>query len=227
MTANSILIANSGSMASRIWLRAVCGGAVLAYHAPISSTLVARHARLWALWSGLIVALMFLLTLFFRQRQYSHLFQAFVSRWACIIYFGLQFMKEWLIDSWSKLPRQDYIVIVVIALVDWAIRLIAWLSLVGVVVAISFFVLEYSRMEVIKHELLRQQSIAAISTALSRRTSCCKIEGDRDIDLCACRATSFLAPLIAFTNISNLGSRLTEGGRLRFIILDFTSVRGL
>ena len=64
---------------------------------------------------------------------------------------GMRFIKEWLLDSHGNLPRQDYLIVVVIALSTALFGLMAGIG-VGIVVAVSFFVLEYSRMDIIKQE---------------------------------------------------------------------------
>jgi len=199
----------------------LCGGGILAYHAPISSTLVANmrvHGRM----VGLILALMFLLTLFFGSAIFS-LIPRFIPV-GLIIYFGLQFMKEWLIDSWSSLPRQDYIVIVVIALATGLFGLLTGIA-VGVVVAISFFVLEYSRMDVIKQEFSGSFHRSNLDRSFAQNQLLQK-EGE-GIQILRLQGYIFFGTAYRF--YEHVVSRINadESGRLRFIILDFKSVRGL
>ena len=127
---------------------AVSGGGVVAYHGPISSSLV--HAmRVNGRLVGIILAFLFLLTLLVGGAVFS-IIPRFIPA-GLLMFFGLQFMKEWLFDSWWKLPRKDYIIIVVIALATTLLGILTGMAL-GLVVAIAFFVLEYSRMDVIKQE---------------------------------------------------------------------------
>ena len=127
---------------------AVSGGGVVAYHGPISSSLV--HAmRVNGRLVGIILAFMFLLTLLVGGALFSQI-PRFIPA-GLLMFFGLQFMKEWLFDSWWKLPRQTYLIIVFIALAIALRGLLTGIAL-GLGVAIAAFVLEYSRMEVIKQE---------------------------------------------------------------------------
>ena len=125
------------------------GGGIVGYHVPGFSLLV-ETMGVYGRLVGVILALMFGLTLLFGSAIFS-LVPRFLPT-GLLMYFGLQFMKEWLLDSWFKLPRHDYVTVVVIALATALFGLLPGIAL-GIVVAISFFVLEYSRMDVIKQEL--------------------------------------------------------------------------
>ena len=127
----------------------MAGGGVIGYHGPASTALV-ELMGVYGRLVGIILALMFWLTLMFGSALFS-LIPRFLPA-GLLMYFGLRFMKEWLLDSWFKLPRQDYVIVVVIALATALFGLLTGIGL-GLVLAMSFFVLEYSRMNVIKHEL--------------------------------------------------------------------------
>ncbi len=127
----------------------MAGGGVLGYHGPASTALL-ELMGVYGRLVGIILALMFWLTLVFGSAVFS-LIPRFLPA-GLLMYFGLRFMKEWLLESWFKLPRQDYVIVVVIALATALFGLLTGIGL-GLVLAMSFFVLEYSRMNVIKHEL--------------------------------------------------------------------------
>lgn len=199
---------------------ALSGGGVVAYHAPISSALV-HGLRVYGRLVGLILALMFALTLFFGGAVFS-LTPSFVPA-GLLMYFGLQFMKEWLLDSWSSLPRQDYIVIVIIVLVTTLFGLLAAIA-VGIMVAISFFVLEYSRMEVIRQEFSGSFHRSNLDRSFAQNQLLQKA-GEGILIL---RLQGYIFFGAAYRFYEHVVSRISadENGRLRFIILDFKSVRG-
>lgn len=197
------------------------GGGVVAYHGPISSSLV--HAmRVYGRLVGIILAFMFLLTLLIGGAVFS-LIPRFLPA-GLLMYFGLQFMKEWLLDSWSSLPRQDYIVIVVIALATALFGLLPGIAL-GLVVAIAAFVLEYSRMEVIKQEFSGSNHRSNVDRSFAQNQALQKA-GER---IWIVRLQGYIFFGTAYRLYEHLKSRVSraEGGRLGFIILDFKSVRGL
>ena len=126
----------------------VAGGGIVGYHAPASSSLV-EIMGVYGRLVGLILALMFGLTLAFGSALFS-LVPRFLPA-GLLMFFGLQFMKDWLLDSWFKLPRQDYITVVIIALATALFGLLSGIAL-GTGVAILLFLVEYSRLDVIKQQ---------------------------------------------------------------------------
>ena len=200
---------------------ALSGGGVVAYHAPISSTLV-TEMRVNGRLVGFILAILFALTLLLGGALFS-LIPRFIPA-GLLMFFGLQFMKEWLVDSWSKLPRQDYIIIVIIALATAFLGLLPGIAL-GLIVAIVAFVREYSRMEVIKQEFSGSNHRSNLDRSFAQN-QLLQIAGDKILIL---RLQGYIFFGTAYRFYEHLKSRVSaaEGGRLGFIILDFKSVRGL
>ena len=200
---------------------AFSGGAVLAYHGPISVSLVEAMRANGRLVS-LFLAVMFALTLSIGGAVFS-LIPRFLPA-GLLMFFGLQFMKEWLFDSWSKLPRQDYIIIVIIALVTALFGLLAGIT-VGIIVAISFFVLEYSRMDVIKQEFSGRNHRSNLDRSFAQN-QLLQNAGER---IWIVRLQGYIFFGSAYRFYEHLKSRVTaaSGDRLNYIILDFKSVRGL
>ena len=198
----------------------VSGGGYVSYHAPISSSLV-TVMRVYGRLVGVILAFMFLLTLAFGSAIFS-LIPRFIPA-GLLMYFGLQFMKEWLLDSRSSLPRQDYIVVVVIALVTALFGLLAGIA-VGIMVAISFFVLQYSRINVIQHELSGAIHRSNLDRPLAQNQLLQK-EGDKILIF---RLQGFVFFGTAYGFYEHVKGRITSPGArpLAFIILDFKAVRG-
>jgi len=196
------------------------GGGFIAYHGPISASLV--HATgVYGRLVGLILALMFGLTLVFGSELYS-LVPRFIPA-GLMVYFGLQFMKEWLLDSWSKLPRQDYAVIVVIALVTAYFGLLTGIA-VGMVVAITFFVLEYSRMDVIKQEFAGDFHRSNLDRSFAQN-QLLQNKGDKILIL---RLRGFIFFGSAYRFYEHVKQRITdrEAEPIQYLILDFKSVSG-
>ena len=65
---------------------------------------------------------------------------------------GLEFMVEWLFDTWKKLHKTDYTVIVLILIVIGSVGFLEGIVL-GLLMSIILFVINYSKVEVIKYEL--------------------------------------------------------------------------
>ena len=65
---------------------------------------------------------------------------------------GLEFMVEWLFDTWKRLHKTDYAVIVLILIVIGSVGFLEGIVL-GLLMSIIIFVIKYSKVEVIKYEL--------------------------------------------------------------------------
>ena len=199
---------------------AVAGGGVLGYHGPISTALV-ELTGVYGRLVGIILALMFWLTLTFGSALFS-LVPRFLPA-GLLMFFGLQFMKEWLLDSWFKLPRQDYVIVVVIALATALFGLLTGIGL-GLVLAMAFFILEYSRMNVIKHEL----SADVHRSNLDRpyvENQFLQTEGEKILIL-RLQGYLFFGTANRFYERVKLLIAAEADVALQYIILDFKSVRG-
>ena len=63
---------------------------------------------------------------------------------------GLEFMVEWLFDTWKRLHKTDYAVIVLILIVIGSVGFLEGIVL-GLLMSIILFVINYSKVEVIKY----------------------------------------------------------------------------
>ena len=200
---------------------AVAGGGVVGYHAPASSALV-ESMSVYGRLVGFILAFMFGLTLLFGSALFS-LVPRFLPA-GLLMYFGMQFMKEWLLESWFKLPRLDYITVLIIALATALFGLLPGIAL-GLVVAILFFVLEYSRMDVIKQELFGGVHRSNLDRSYAENQFL-RIAGEKILIL---RLQGYVFFGSAYQFYERVKTLISDGEsrQLAFIILDFKSVRGL
>lgn len=198
---------------------AVSGGGVVAYHAPVSSSLV-EAMRVNGRLVCFILAGMFTLTLLIGGSVFA-LIPRFLPA-GLLMFFGLQFMKEWLVESWSKLPRQDYLIVAIIALATALLGSLPGIA-IGLVGAIVAFVLEYSRMEVIKQEYTGRFHRSNLDRSFSQNQLLQK-EGDKILIL---RLQGFIFFGTAYRFYEHVKSRISGAdSHIRFMILDFKSVRG-
>jgi SulP family sulfate permease len=66
-----------------------------------------------------------------------------------LIFLGLTFMTEWLVDGWRRFSRQDYAIVVTITLVMGGFGLLPGLG-VGILLAIGLFIVQYSQVPVVR-----------------------------------------------------------------------------
>jgi SulP family sulfate permease len=69
-----------------------------------------------------------------------------------LLFLGLDFLVAWVYDAWFKLPRIDYGVVILILTVITLVGFLEGIGL-GVVLAVILFVIEYSRINVVRHTL--------------------------------------------------------------------------
>jgi len=69
-----------------------------------------------------------------------------------LMFFGFSFIIRWAIDSRTELPTQDYIVVLLILGAIFVLGFLPGVAL-GVALAVVLFVVNYSRINVIKHQL--------------------------------------------------------------------------
>ena len=65
---------------------------------------------------------------------------------------GLEFLVEWLVDTWKRLHKSDYLVIVLILIVIGTVGFLEGI-VIGLLMSIALFVINYSKVEVGKYEL--------------------------------------------------------------------------
>jgi SulP family sulfate permease len=142
-----------------------------------------------------------------------------------LFFIGIDFLFSWLYQTWFSIPRSDYAIIVLIALL---INIWGFLQGVGVglVLAVILFAIQYSRTRAVRHTLSGvsyQSSVdrARLGTQLLRR------HGDW---LYILELQGFIFFGTANQVLEQIRTRLNSPGihkSARFIILDFRLVSGI
>lgn len=141
-----------------------------------------------------------------------------------LLFLGLAFLVEWLVDAWSTLPRTDYMVVLLILVVISTLGFLEGVG-VGIVATVILFIVNYSRIDVVKN-------------ALTGATYRSKVERPHHHYQVLCQAGEQIYVLnlqgfIFFGTANALLDRITarvndaERPDLRFIVLDFRRVTGL
>lgn len=129
-------------------LSAVCGGPV-GFHA-LSASLLGHRMGAEGRLVGLTCAAVCAAALVAGTGLVGYFPKAVLG--GLLLSMGAGLMVEWMYDGWRRLPRQDYMIVVLIVLMMAGAGVIAGVA-AGVMVAMVIFVLNYSRMRVIRHEL--------------------------------------------------------------------------
>ncbi len=115
-----------------------------------SRTILAHKAGATGRLSGLVVAAIGLIMLFFGDPTVAYIPKPILG--GLLLYLGLSLLVQWLYESWRKLQPADYALIWVILLVMGTAGLLPGIA-VGIVIASVIFTITYSRISVLKHVL--------------------------------------------------------------------------
>jgi SulP family sulfate permease len=141
-----------------------------------------------------------------------------------VVFLGLTFLFEWVVDSRAKLPRRDYLVVLLILLAVAALGFLQGIG-VGLVLAIVLFVIDYSRTDVVKNELTGRRYRSKVDRE-PRQLDVLRAEGER-IHILRLQGIVFFGT--ANTLLERIRRRIQDpdGVPVRFLVIDFQRVTGL
>ena len=197
------------------------GGSSVGYHMLGVSSLSFRmgiSSRLVSLFAASVTAL----TLLFGASLLSLVPKLIAG--GLVFFVGLSFLTEWLYDAWFQLPRIDYVLVWVILVVVGAVGFLEGVG-TGIVIAVILFVVNYSRIDIIKDALTGTSYQSSIDRPLEHR-QLIKRMGEQIQIL---RLQGF----IFFGTSQNLVKRINERiknsqtEKLHYLIIDFQHVSAL
>lgn len=141
-----------------------------------------------------------------------------------ILFVGLSFLTEWLYDAWFQLPHIDYALVWVILIVVGVIGFLEGVA-TGIAIAIILFVVNYSRIGIVKDTLTGKSYQSNVERPLEQR-QLIKQAGDRILIL---RLQGFIFFGTSQSLVSQVSARVKDSSqaKLRFLILDFQHVNAL
>ena len=141
-----------------------------------------------------------------------------------LLFLGLAFLVEWLYDAWSRLPRADYAVVVLIVVVIAVFGFLPGVA-VGLVVAVGLFVVDYSRTDMVKHAF----SAGSYRSKVERDPLQLDVLRVRGEEVFVFELQGFLFFGTANSLLDRIRQRALDVGQspLSFLVLDFRRVTGL
>ena len=134
------------------------GGGLVGYHVLGGSVLAHRMGARSRL-SGLILALVFVLALFVGGSMLVYFPKLALG--GLVLFLAIDFLVVWVFETWARLPKIDFAIILLIMAVIERIGFLEGIAL-GMVVSVILFVVNYSRIDVIKHTLTGQTYRSAV-----------------------------------------------------------------
>jgi SulP family sulfate permease len=143
---------------------------------------------------------------------------------AVLLYLGLSFLVDWVVDGYKKLPKSDYFIIIFIIMCILQLGFLQGIG-IGLIAAVFFFCFRYSQITVIKQELFGTYHRS------NRERS-----GEENTYLEKNGAQLYIARLQGFIFFGSANKILTRiqdmlttqpSETIKFLLLDFALVNGL
>jgi len=197
------------------------GGGMVGYQALSESALSYRlgaRGRMVGLFAGIIPIVMLfsglpLLTLFPKMLVGG-----------LLLFLGLDFLIEWGIGGWAKLPKTDYFIVLLILVVIATTNFMTGVG-IGLLATILLFVMNYSRINVIHHIL----SGAELRSNVERPEQHWDVLRKLGKHIIILELQGYIFFGTAYGLLERIRERVTDptNSTIRFIILDFNRVSGL
>ncbi|HMP39194.1 MAG TPA: SulP family inorganic anion transporter [Roseiflexaceae bacterium] len=141
-----------------------------------------------------------------------------------LMFLGLSLLNEWVYHAWFKFSRIDYLIIIIILIVIGMVGFLQGVVL-GVVLAVGLFVVNYSRVSVIKHAFSGVQYPSRVTRLRAHRQL---LEQKAD-EIYILQLQSFIFFGTANNLLHHVRQRIEaiDLPRLRFVVFDFRQVTGL
>jgi SulP family sulfate permease len=168
---------------------------------------------------GLVVAAFCALMLFFGMSLIAWIPKAILA--GLLLFLGVSLLERWLIEARRQLPRLEYLVVVVIVLVVAAVGFLEGV-MVGLLGAIVLFVINYSRINVVRYALTGKER----SSNVERNSAEAKFLRDVGGQTLILKLEGYLFFGTAAALARRIEERLEDKAEitLRYAVLDFAQV---
>jgi SulP family sulfate permease len=197
------------------------GGGAIGYHALDLSTLSCRigaRGRLPGLVAGAICALILIA---------GTPLMAFMPQFilgGLLLFLGLDFLVEWVVDGWRKLPRIDYAIVILILVTIGVTDFLVGVG-VGLVATIILFVLKYSRIGVVRHTLSGTEIKSNVERCAYHRQKLREL--GQHVYILKLQGFIFFGTANALLEQIRTRVNDEQQAAVRFIVLDFRRITGL
>ena len=160
--------------------------------------------------------------LFFGASLFSYIPKVVLG--GMLVYLGLTFLVEWLIDSRRVLPLADYLLIWVILGIILSVGFLPAIA-VGILVAAVLFVISYSRVSIVRNTLNGQSFHSNVDRPKDHRD----LLNERGAEIHILRLQGFIFFGTIQAILNEVRQRLADESRLKlgYLVLDFQRVTRL
>jgi SulP family sulfate permease len=193
-------------------------GSTVGYQA-LSLTVLAHRLEAKTRLAGVVAALVVGGTLLLGASLISYFPKPLLG--GILLFMGLSFLVEWVIDARKRLPTIDYLLVLMILVAIASIGFLEGIA-VGVLAAVVMFVVSYSQINAVKNTLSGENYHSKIERPFPHRQTL----QERGGEIFILRMQGFIFFGTAQKLLDQIKERLDEPGqpRLRYVILDFRQV---
>lgn len=193
-------------------------GSPVGYQA-LSLTVLTHRLNAKTRLAGIIAALVCGSTLLFGASALSYFPKPILG--GILLFLGLSFLVEWVIDARTRLPRIDYLLVLMILVAIASIGFLEGIA-VGVLAAVVMFVVSYSQINAVKNTLSGANYRSKVERPLAHRQTL----QERGGEIFILRMQGFIFFGTAQKLLDQIRDRLAASDlpRLHYVILDFRQV---
>ena len=191
-------------------------------HLSLGGTLLSISIGSKSKLTNIVIALLCALTLFFGSEVLSFFPRIILG--GLLFNLGLSFLVDWLYSTWSRVPKTDYTIILLIFLVIGTVGFLEGV-ITGLLMSVVLFVVSYSKVEIIKHELTGKTFHSNVERSESLK-NIIDDSGDQTLILP-------LQGFIFFGSANRLLERIKlhlqsqDDKNLKYLVFDFKQVTGV
>jgi len=202
-------------------LASLVAGGFIGFHS-LSLTSLALRIGPNSRWVGLLTAIGTAVTLFLAPQLVSYLPVPLLS--ALLLYLGLNFLTEWLFDSFSRMRRSDYLIIVLILFFVACSGYLIGVG-VGLVMAVALFALRYSMIDVVRLELSGAQHPSSVDRTADEVALLRPVRSS--IHILKLQGFIFFGTAYSLLQRVRARTHAADLPPLRYLILDFRHITGV
>jgi SulP family sulfate permease len=141
-----------------------------------------------------------------------------------LMYLGFSYLFQWLYEARAKLPRDDYLIVVLILIVIATWGFIEGVG-IGIVITVILFAVKYSQIEVVKHKLSGEN----FQSNVDRPTDHLRLLRKNGDQIYILKLQGFLFFGTSYRLLEKIRARLQDKKKQlpRFVILDFRAITGI
>ena len=171
---------------------------------------------------GIVVAVICAATLFFGSALLAYMPIPLFG--GLLLWIGISLLHEWLVDAFFKMPRREYLIILLIVLVMGTVGFLEGVT-AGLVSAIVLFAIDYSRVDIVRYAVSGEDYHSGVERSDEDRAFL--IAHGREILVLRLQGFVFFGTAHGLQKSIRTRMRDDAETTLRFLLLDCRNVTGL